>query len=860
MNSRGIKYTRIAALLAAIFSGAVLGNDGWRGSESGGMVWFALFGLSVFWACKGTADIFSGRAVVILILPAAAIIVSTLSSRPFEKWVDGLPFILLCMISFLSQYFIPIRKISWQKIAPGMIILGWILCLCWRIVHINFGLVDDHEYHYLMGSNQSLTARDVFSWYVRLEPGNYGNTFRYRPIYYALRLFEVWAFRDSASLYLLARVLMVWIFCMGVYRIARLWFPRAYSIMVSAAVLGLPAWTQIWFDLGAAEVYAVTVLPWIVFSIIRWLYMNAWGEQPKSKDVWIAACLSVLAIGIKENFIFLTALQILLMMVSMRVASQRWQSTFASLMTVSMTALIVCAVEPMMRKTGMDQIGRPSGIGVKIHWGILWLQSSLGLLFALTLVLFIFNYMRGYSPLQRALLCWLSAVSIPLVLSGSQYVLYSGEVPSANRYNYPYILAMPLFVLVIISLFFWLSRSNKSAQRVIVTLGVIIIVVMGSLGDWRQYKMGIEGRRSYTYQVSQTLATAATLARAQPSADVWVVMSNTADYEAAVAALRYFKFACVTNPIYLSRDSAASTSAIFESLQEGGYGFSKPDRNSGSISDVSMLSSPARSRGAVIYRPVERSVFFSPGSDPYAIECHATWSEYCPGEGDVHVITFDRPLDLVYRSPQESTRILCIPCTSAVGGDRLRIKKISSLDPHIIELNQYLSSIGKCYMVPVNFSTGDNRFQISSALMGSTIRIKAPVVQIQSGLIMTVDGGIGGYEDPGVAFEVWVGEGPLRIVVISAEASDAEINAEFNHPGPLLSDSVARRFDVLVNGISQQAISLQIPCSFHMKVHLKAGFNEIIMLPFNKVEIVPSGPDPRHVTSRTRNWTITAEE
>ena len=491
----------------------------------------------------------------------------------------------------------------------------------WRVTHIGFGMVDDHEYAYLMGDRGELTLGQIISIYPQLEPGQFGNTYRYRPTYYAMRMLEVWAFRDSAPLYLLLRVLFAMAFCAGVYRIARTWFPRWYALTTSIAILALPVWSQIWYDLGAAEVYGITALPWIVFFAVRWMILPL--DRPiRYAYLYGGALLSVVVIGTKENFIFLPAMYGVCALWAWvrRDRGGMIAAAVCLLATLVSSAVIVAAVFPLMAKRGMDQIGKPTGAGIKMGYAMQYCASGIGVVLLTTgvsslaaMVWMRLSLLSEHMHDRKNLLLGAAlglGIMLPLV-SVSQYAIYSGELPSHVRYNFPYILGSAfLGMLFIPGLAVSLLDRHGARSWLVLAIMSISLVACMMRSPWQSYTQGVDNRLATARGQAENIVCAARLAKQNPSSVIIIVLSEYGLYESAVAAERYLRARGVQNKIHLARDSKATKDEPRWRELQNSFFFDPIDAD-GSL-DESEIAKRSQLEGSVVLRLREISVDVNP--------------------------------------------------------------------------------------------------------------------------------------------------------------------------------------------------------------------------------------------------------
>jgi len=670
----------------------------------------------------------------------------------------GLPGILLAV---LVAHLDARGKEYWaQRICLGSLAIVVVVIL-WRVVHVGFGMTDDHEYAYLQGNSGGLSFSDALRIYPLLEPGQFGMTFRYRPVYYVLRMAETLAFRDSAPLYLLLRVFFALLFSIGTFHLGRVWLPRWYALCGAVLVFALPAWTQIWLDLGAAEVYGITALPWIVLFSIRSL--NEDRPHLATAYVYASGGLATLAIGSKENFVFMPALYAISLAISL-CAGRRVRTTAHHLIVLLVTgtaaAFILAAIAPMMASTDVDQIGRPAGISSKIavvryflgtFYGALILAIAIGSVVAPLVA----RYHSSHLDKTSANAIWgLSQfVLFSCVIIFSQQAAYSGDLPTALRYNFPYALGafyLAAIALPAVGLFaakpvgnstdlpespHYPHRCRKNSSGYLLIPPALLGALLAGSADWGAFERGISTRRLANFSNTTTIQSASRMAKANPSAPVVVVLDEIGAYEGAVAAEKYLRQAGVGNDIYLAASSKcqSGTPSEWGSLQKKFYFKSLP------------IPVPATEKqiirefddnGVVLLRLHEHMAFTIPSrlfwvTDIIGGAGVSTW----PRVGDSFMVDQKRPITLHYNAHGPSDNVnawyVFFEVIYPGGGHKLRL---ALLDSEGTEIGQVTGGTIEKFDVPTRpypqtlYNTSRTMFgfavPLTSLIQGNALRIE----------------------------------------------------------------------------------------------------------------------------------------
>ena len=188
---------------------------------------------------------------------------------------------------------------GWRDAAALLALAAWALITLHPILSAGFVLVDDHEILALVpqvGSSPDVRpALDVRSMALDSDP----SVGRFRPLYWTVRLGEVAAFGDNASLWHTAVLALGIASSAFLYGTARtLWATRVPALLLGAWLLVAPGVGSVWTRLGADDTLATFFLCLAVFAAAR---AARGGSFSQAWDVLfvLAATASVLS---KEAF------------------------------------------------------------------------------------------------------------------------------------------------------------------------------------------------------------------------------------------------------------------------------------------------------------------------------------------------------------------------------------------------------------------------------------------------------------------------------------------------------------------------------------------------------------------------------
>ena len=380
------------------------------------------------------------------------------------------------------------------KVYAGYLLVILISIYMWSpLVNAQWGLVDDHEVVWLIGESNRLNLFDIPSVLMKTELNLESSLPRFRPSYYTVRAIEASVFGKNPSLWYLLRVLIfVYFGCVlfgFLFRIESNFIPHVFIVYCLSASY----WSDIFARAGPAEVYCVLGVALMMHGLLHIYAKHVW-----KLSYWMVFVGFLLAVGAKENMIFLAAIPLWLLFT-------KKMSLLARVLMVSMllyTALIVVIL-----------IGRLSSIGADIYANDIGLQSRFLLmkslvkssgfkwLFLLSLSSSIYyvvlKRVGGVSELivERAFVLVVAIVLCAFIYA-SQFVFYAGKWPDGamSRYLFPGFIFLHLgafFAISILFLYFNEGQFFKYVKNVFLFILCIYYAspVWTSMNENRQFAL-----------------------------------------------------------------------------------------------------------------------------------------------------------------------------------------------------------------------------------------------------------------------------------------------------------------------------------------------------------------------------------
>lgn len=269
-----------------------------------------------------------------------------------------------------------------------------VMCF-WGATQITFGPIDDHEIFRFLGSDGQISLLEIpkILWQ-ETEVGEWGQTSRYRPSYYLIRIVETALFRTNAGLWFGFRVLTIGTMCflfsiiiLKTIDVRRKYIGGVLSMISIFSFLSLSAWSDIVLRLGPAEFYlAGGFLAFILFSLITFTH-------PEKIFSFIGLfCSAVVVIGSKENGIFVALPFMILCFYHVRIGvlSTRLVGSLAILCAGYSTTIFLSPLISV-QKTGSDVYGRNRSLSSSVLTVSQFMQSNTGKLLASYLIIILLS-------------------------------------------------------------------------------------------------------------------------------------------------------------------------------------------------------------------------------------------------------------------------------------------------------------------------------------------------------------------------------------------------------------------------------------------------------------------------------------
>lgn len=421
----------------------------------------------------------------------------------------------------------------------------------------DWGLVDDHEIFYFLGTKQHLPFSEIISTVLdKTEIGSLHD--RFRPSYYFLRVLETSAWGRDVHLWYAFHTVAFAFFMGSFWWVISRFLGLLPSALCMAPVAFANFWGAIWGRLGPQEIYAAPVVGLMMLGG----YGLFFAPSVLRRNLGCAALTigTLIAMGTKETLLPLAFLTVFL--VGLAVAGRRL-SLRSGLLSGAVTLLFFSAIAWVVLRqlagAGADIYGNSVAPVARIE-ATLTSMRTFGAGFVVVAMLtiavvagLIVGLRKRVSNVEAVSV--LGALCLLLGLFVSQELAYSGSLPGGTRYDFPAML-IPIcfvyFIACVVNLRVREAGKERSADGWALGFGLAIAIVFlsaGGIGGSVSSTDKIETNIVKTRQFSAELAAVVSRARTDPAAPIILEAYGAGAYEPVYSLQRYLQSGGLENPI-----------------------------------------------------------------------------------------------------------------------------------------------------------------------------------------------------------------------------------------------------------------------------------------------------------------------
>lgn len=419
------------------------------------------------------------------------------------------------------------------KIIPIIVFAVFGYYLMGGLFSAKLGMIDDHEIPYFLGSDGAITLAELPSVIGKTEIGAWEEYLRFRPSYYTIRVIETMLWGDNATLWFFTRYLLLVLSMWWGFRIMNKYFPKILSYLFIFYVLTMPFWPDLLTRLGPSEIYGIPALVGFAYGYVF-------------KKPWILLASYTMAVGAKENFLFLLPLLLIWMWQMYHDQKMTKALWVGSALALGMTVWVVSAILVATGRAGSDIYGEAISYRYRITrfiWDIpkIIVDRKMYVSLTMTLIMFV-NWIK--KPKDKSGFSYLITMLAVYGVIASQYIFYPNQIPTLMRYDFPVMVLFRVADLLAIS--FLITKYKWAKNLTLITTATILVIF---ILRW-QYSLihnQIQRVINSTSEFSHKFDTVVEVARKDKNRIFVFVSQRFIDFEPVTSVARYLVARSVAN-------------------------------------------------------------------------------------------------------------------------------------------------------------------------------------------------------------------------------------------------------------------------------------------------------------------------
>ena len=426
-----------------------------------------------------------------------------------------------------------------------------------------WSIIDDHEIMYYLGSDKNITLNEIPKLISQTEIASYGDSLRYRPSYYVLKIFETFLWKDNPRLWYAARILFLIIFLYVVSSIVTKQLGVFIAVPFTMFIMTGNYWPDILTRLGPSEICAVIGIALYAYGLYQ--IMNTLNSRKTQPIPWISFLIGgMIAIGSKENFVIL-AIPSFYLFLKLLVGRKNIIKLLLPMLHILFSVFISIGILLAIGKIGHDVyaneitlINRMHLISAGISQTIQDLKIPeiiliLGYLFVVSLKSQGKKKIIQVIAQSRTILFLMSFLIFCYLF---QIVCYSGLWPTNWRYDFPGILSKQLFWITCLILILEILNAIKNKPIIFVMrsikISIVCFLIYGSMNSGFQHIINAsKGNVWRTGNFTSKIQELSKLSSANPAYPIVIRSNNINDFEPVYSMEIYMNYLNIKNPLYL---------------------------------------------------------------------------------------------------------------------------------------------------------------------------------------------------------------------------------------------------------------------------------------------------------------------
>ncbi|PJZ80021.1 hypothetical protein [Leptospira meyeri] len=418
-------------------------------------------------------------------------------------------------------------------------------------------LIDDHELFSFLGSIHNYYGIwDYFNLLIeKTEVGRFGETARFRPSYFFLRLVELYFFGLNATLFYLVRYIIAILFSLVLFLFLRKFLDSIISISLVLVVWSYPFWADVFSRMGPAEIYGTLGLTLILLSYVI-------SSSNKILTSFLRLIGLLILIGAKENFLVFIAISFIEIWKLIRNRENPIVLYWFEFLPILYAFFIFLSLFGFYTNYSEDIYGNSTNISDRLDLFVVLLKDSSFIIFLLSVLL----------------ICIFSVFSRKFFIKNKEYILivffcfttyllnflfYHSKWPTGMRYDFPGLLCFPIALAFTIKIF--LKYYYVSSKKQVLVLILVSLFCFNISGIKANFKSSIENQKR-TVAFSNFLKETRSNLIVNPNVDVAIRIGSAWDYEPYFSLLVFFTYYDLKNQIFLKLDSIPKTTDFEKQL------------------------------------------------------------------------------------------------------------------------------------------------------------------------------------------------------------------------------------------------------------------------------------------------------
>lgn len=425
--------------------------------------------------------------------------------------------------------------------------------------------IDDHEYVQYLGTQNLRISQVPMRLIQTTEVGNWGQSARWRPIYYLIRLLLISTIGDfpGASYFFRASIqaaiaFMAFVACRNVfYRTFHSGIETClrdiWALVIAICVLGSFSWIEISTRLGPAELELVFGVGLTGLALTKLCAIaNTAKNLPRPHFILMILGV-VIASGSKENGTFTLIPLVYVMIKERRMLMQSMFNVFLSSIALITPLLVISNIVVVHFRQGESYDGRE--ISILYIWNTFY-SHTLTPHFLLILMCIILNYLLWSATKTSFDKVGLVFVLFYFLLNISEAIFY-GDLNGPIRYRILSDLSIVMIVgVTLFQVFIYFHRQNKIRTVGTITVFSIfiftVLVIGAPIQNLKNQHNQSKQTRNSSYSWNKSIDELSDLANKYREMPLVIYQFDSGlDYEMTVSLIRFIKYRSTTNSIYL---------------------------------------------------------------------------------------------------------------------------------------------------------------------------------------------------------------------------------------------------------------------------------------------------------------------